>query len=65
MAENNEGKKPRRAYGELRIYGVHKTAEELKNIADHVGINTSDFLKPHLKEIVSKYPEHYRKPMLD
>lgn len=48
---------------ELRIKGVStKTKEEVMNIAGHLGITMSAFLKPKLKEIINTYPEKMREP---
>lgn len=51
---------------ELRIYGVPAaTSREIKNIAAHLGVKVSDFMKPKVAEIAKSYPEHMRKPMQD
>lgn len=42
-----------------------KVHEEIKNIADNVGVSVSSFLKPKLREIADSYPEKMRKPPLD
>lgn len=51
---------------ELRIQGVStKTHNELKNIADNVGVNLSELLRPKLREIIESYPEKMRQPLTD
>lgn len=37
--------------------------EQIANIAENNEMTISDFLKPHIREIVSKYPEELKKDL--
>lgn len=53
-----------RDYGK-RITITHvneKVHDELTNIARNMGVDRSDLLKPHLREILSKYPDNMKVP---
>jgi hypothetical protein len=51
---------------ELRIVGVPKNkAQEIKNIASHMGVAMSDLLKSKLPQIIESYPPHMRTAPLD
>lgn len=39
--------------------------EQVANIAQHKGISMSDFLKPVIRDLVSRYPEHLRSKKQD
>lgn len=42
-----------------------KLKREIINIADHLGIPYSQFVRNKLKEIRDSFPEHMKKPRLD
>lgn len=49
---------------EIRIRRVSVMMEEdIKNIAAHLGISVTDYLKVNLLALISNAPAHYRKPM--
>jgi hypothetical protein len=49
----------------LSIAGLPaRTKEAAKNIAKHYGISLSDFLKPHLHQIINSQPAHFCQPMV-
>lgn len=54
----------KRDYGHtIKITNVNPTVhEQLSNIAKNQGVDRSDFLKPHLREILSKYPDNMKIP---
>lgn len=35
-----------------------ETLEPLNNIAKHLGVTMTEFLKPHMRKIIDKYPEY-------
>lgn len=48
---------------ELRIRKVAESVvSDLLNIAKHKGVTLSSFLKPELRGIADKYPEHMKRP---
>lgn len=56
--------KPRKRGKEIRIDRVSPMMhEEVKNIAAHLGISVTDFLKTQLLHIIAAQPKHYREPM--
>lgn len=49
---------------EVRIPSVgKKMCNEIKYIAQHIGVTQSSFLKTKLFEIVESYPDRMKKPM--
>jgi hypothetical protein len=49
-------------YPYLAVYGVNPTVhEDLKTIADNLGIDLSALIKPKLRELRDSYPEALRK----
>jgi hypothetical protein len=49
---------------EIRITGCsEKTRDEVHNIADHIGVTTTAFLKQKLREITDSYPAHMKLPI--
>lgn len=57
MTKENEDKR------EVRVQGVsNHVRQELKNIADHLGVSRNDFIKLKYGEIINSYPEHMRQP---
>lgn len=58
---DNKGYDPQR---ELRLRNIpKKTIEEVKNVASHIGMTGSEFIKSKVLDFILQYPEHYRKPM--
>lgn len=52
-----------RNHREIRVRGVSEVLpQQLKNIADHIGVSTNQFLKMQFREIVNRYPEEMRQP---
>ena len=50
----------------IQVSGVGNTLHfETKNIAGHLGVSMSDFIKTKIADVVHSYPDHYKKPMND
>lgn len=48
---------------EIRCQGIpENTADELKNVADNIGLTISQLMKPHIKAIVDSYSHELRQP---
>lgn len=59
MSENNKRK-------EIRIQGVPPTVhQQIKNIANWKGMDMSTFLRPELRDIAAKYPDHIKNQQPD
>lgn len=57
MSDNNNERK------EIRIQGVPPTVHsQIKNIAKWKGMDMSTFLRPEMRDIAAKYPEHIKNP---
>lgn len=66
MASKKIGIKYQEKAPELRIQGVsEKSRLEANNIAKHLGVSISTFLRPEISKIIASYPEHMRKPPID
>jgi hypothetical protein len=53
--------KPKKGRVEIPITNVNpKVKQELKNIARYEGITVSQLLRPELRQLANKYPEHVR-----
>jgi hypothetical protein len=51
---------------EIPITNVNpQVKQELKNIARYEGITVSQLLRPELRQIANKYPEHIRSGKFD
>jgi hypothetical protein len=52
--------------GQIKITNVPASLkQELKNIADHMGVELGSFLKPKLRDIANSYPEHMKQKPRD
>ena len=52
--------------GEIRIKTVpSKNIQALHNIADHIGVDFSAFMKTEIRKIIDSYPEKYLQPISD
>ncbi len=61
---NKEGKESLYNYSEIRINGVSPDLHiQLINIAKHLGIPFSSWIKPKLREIADSYPDDMKKPI--